>query len=1064
MRGFKFSHGLLIASLSLVLLGQAQSRRVINPTIPAGSVPSFAGNPQHTAIYQPTVPHLNRIRWSASIDDNNGDYAHYGEPLVTAGNTVLAPVKIPVPGPSPSPAANGFKVDAFDGVSGALKYSLATDYILPSFNWIPVYNPCLTTGAFGTRLYYAGAGGTVWHIDNPDSAGHGAPVREAFYPLANYNANPAAYNSTVFINTPLTPDSNGNIYFGFRVEGTAPAPLNTTQSGFARIDPNGNGIFVLAATAANDANVTRDSHNSAPGLSNDEATVYVVAKSASGTISYLLGLDSTTLARKYRVLLKDPRNGNPAQITDDSTASPTVAPDNDVYFGILGNPGGGFRGWLLRFSSDLTTQKIPGAFGWDYTPAIVPASMVPSYQGGSSYLLFCKYNNYAFSDGDGVNRVALLDPNAIQLDPHTSAVGFVEMREVQTLIGPTPDGPQDPQLPYKTREWCINTAAVNPATNSIFVPNEDGRLYRWNVATNSFAEAVTLTTGIGEPYVPSLIGPDGTVFTLNGGTLFALGPLAGVNVALTTSAPDVRTFVTGQSVTFTATVSNPVPGPTPTGTVTFIDFTYQDLTPITTTLGTAGLDANGQASLTTSSLAAGNGFLGNHLITATYNGDANFPSGSARLMEKVHAFASSTILDSTPNPSSPGEPVSFTATVSGGAPVPTGMVTFQEGSTSLAQIPLSNGTASFNTASLSPGDHTITATYQSDTVFALSTDNTVQTVTGASPTPTPSPTPTATVTATATATATPSATATPTASATATPTATATSTPTATATATPIATPTATPSATPVTTPTPTPAQPVNFSTRMHVETGENVGIGGFIIHGIAPKHVLVRAIGPSLAQSGITNPLADPRLELFASGPSPIAINNNWRDTQEQAINNTGIPPLNDLESAIDITLAPGNYTAVVRGNDGGTGVALVEVYDLNQAAGKLANISTRAAISTGADIAIAGFILGKQNGTDRIVLRGIGPSLSSAGVQNPLPDPALELRDENGSLLRANNDWPDDPVQAAQLIAAGLAPSDDRESGIVATLPPGHYTALLAGQNNVTGIGLVEVYDLGP
>lgn len=139
-------------------------------------------------------------------------------------------------------------------------------------------------------------------------------------------------------------------------------------------------------------------------------------------------------------------------------------------------------------------------------------------------------------------------------------------------------------------------------------------------------------------------------------------------------------------------------------------------------------------------------------------------------------------------------------------------------------------------------------------------------------------------------------------------------------------------------------------------------------------------------------------------------------------------------------------------------------EVYDLNQAAGKLANISTRAVVSTGADITIAGFILGNQNGSDRVVLRGIGPSLSSAGVQNPLPDPTLEFRDENGTLLKANNDWQDDPVQAAQLVAVGLAPSNDLESAIVATLSPGQYTALLAGQSSVTGIGLVEVYDVGP
>jgi hypothetical protein len=171
----------------------------------------------------------------------------------------------------------------------------------------------------------------------------------------------------------------------------------------------------------------------------------------------------------------------------------------------------------------------------------------------------------------------------------------------------------------------------------------------------------------------------------------------------------------------------------------------------------------------------------------------------------------------------------------------------------------------------------------------------------------------------------------------------------------------------------------------------------------------------------------------------------------------------VNDLESAIDITLTPGNYTAIVRGNDGGTGVALVEIYDLNQSAGKLANISTRAFVQTGADITIAGFILGNQSGSDRVIIRGIGPSLAFFGISDPLPNPALELRNGDGTLLAANNDWQDDPVQAAKLVAAGLAPSNNFESGIAATLPPGRYTALLAGENNGTGIGLVEVYDLG-
>jgi hypothetical protein len=185
----------------------------------------------------------------------------------------------------------------------------------------------------------------------------------------------------------------------------------------------------------------------------------------------------------------------------------------------------------------------------------------------------------------------------------------------------------------------------------------------------------------------------------------------------------------------------------------------------------------------------------------------------------------------------------------------------------------------------------------------------------------------------------------------------------------------------------------------------------------------------------------------------------------QEAAIIADGIPPSNDLESAIDATLAPGAYTAVVRGKNDTSGVALVEVYDLNQAAASmLANISTRAFVSTGDNIVIAGFMLGNNIGNDRIVARGVGPSLTAAGVPNALADPTLELRDSNGALLIANNDWQDNAVQAAELIADGLAPTNPLESGIAMTLPPGPYTALLAGLNNGTGIGVVEVYDLGP
>ena len=228
---------------------------------------------------------------------------------------------------------------------------------------------------------------------------------------------------------------------------------------------------------------------------------------------------------------------------------------------------------------------------------------------------------------------------------------------------------------------------------------------------------------------------------------------------------------------------------------------------------------------------------------------------------------------------------------------------------------------------------------------------------------------------------------------------------------------------------------------------------------------MLVRGIGPSLSRVGIDNPLPDPVLELHGPSGFLTVTNNNWRDTQEAAIQATGIPPTNDLESAIDATLAPGAYTAVVRGNGANnTGVGLVEVYDLDAAAAsKLGNISTRAFVNTGSDIVIAGFMLANGGGNDNVIVRGLGPSLSANGLTPALANPTLELRNSDGTLLFSNNDWQDNAPQAATISGAGLAPTNDLEAAIAASLPPGVYTALLAGLNNGTGFGLVEVYDRG-
>ncbi len=255
-------------------------------------------------------------------------------------------------------------------------------------------------------------------------------------------------------------------------------------------------------------------------------------------------------------------------------------------------------------------------------------------------------------------------------------------------------------------------------------------------------------------------------------------------------------------------------------------------------------------------------------------------------------------------------------------------------------------------------------------------------------------------------------------------------------------------------------APSLNISTRADVETGDNVLIGGFIVAGTEPKEIIVRAIGPSIPVGGMSGVLADPVLELHESDGTVIT-NDNWRDTQEQEIMDTGLAPNNDLESAIVATLEPGAYTAIVRGNNGGMGIALVEAYDLNQAAPSvLANISTRGLVDTGDNVMIGGFILGGEEDSATVVIRGLGPSLSDVGVANALSDPTLELHDGNGALVSSNDNWKDS--QETEIEAAGLAPTYDKEAAILANLASGAYTAILQGKDNSTGVGLVEIYNL--
>lgn len=254
----------------------------------------------------------------------------------------------------------------------------------------------------------------------------------------------------------------------------------------------------------------------------------------------------------------------------------------------------------------------------------------------------------------------------------------------------------------------------------------------------------------------------------------------------------------------------------------------------------------------------------------------------------------------------------------------------------------------------------------------------------------------------------------------------------------------------------------LNIATRANVQAGENLTIGGFIITGTDPKKLLLRGIGPSLKVNGVplAGRLQDPIIDLYDSSGALLAENADWKDSQEAAIQQTGLAPSDDREAALLTTLPSAAYTVQLRGQNGTTGIGVIEVYDLAPSGSQLANISTRGLVGGGNNVMIGGFIVGNSNGTVRIVARAIGPSLTAAGVSNPLPDPVLELHDSNGAIIATNDNWKE--TQQADLQNSGLAPVDDAESAMLTTLQPGAYTAIVSGKNQGTGIALVEVYQL--
>ena len=488
----------------------------------------YGNNPQHTSLSKVAAQPLRTVHWTTQIDltlpgDNSNTNEldiHYASPLITPRNTVILTLRLN--------ANNDSRVEGHRGSDGSLLWSQTTDYIMPPHNWVPYCGSTLTPNQ---RLYIPGAGGTVYFRDGVDSATPGRTGQICFYTsLANYAAGSADYNNKVFIDTPLTSDANGNIFFGFQV--TSPTTqTRTLQSGIARISANGVTTWVAVTPFLNDGNYKLVT-NCAPALSNDGRTLYFAVNTGNFNGGYLLAFDSrlvnngVVLPLVGKQLLRDPASGNGALFPDDGSAAPTIGPDGDVFFGIIENPFASHhnRGWLLHFNADLSQMKTPGSFGWDDTVSIVPSSMVPSYHGASPYLIMCKYNDYADPglNGTGINKLAVVDPRATQKDLVKTAVDV--MKEVLTVTGITADpNHQDGTHPNAVREWCINAAAVDPFTKCILANCEDGWVYRWDMTTGTLTEKVQITSGIGEAYTPTVIGPDGTVYAINNGRVWAIG-------------------------------------------------------------------------------------------------------------------------------------------------------------------------------------------------------------------------------------------------------------------------------------------------------------------------------------------------------------------------------------------------------------------------------------------------------------------------------------------------------------------------------------------------------------
>jgi hypothetical protein len=542
----------MIAALSMILAVTGNTNSWI----------AYGGGPQHSAMYVGASQSMQTDLWHAGLDSDRSYYGtdvliHYASPVISPANTVVYAYRYNAD-VNGSTTYNNWHVIARKGSNGSALYTVKTDYTAPIIwpnDWTSVFPLCLTpvksSGVWHTGAAIGGAGGSVLILSNADTAAY-TQNRVAFYTtFADYTAHAEAY-APIQINTPITPDGEGNIYFGYAVNGTLPSNLaNLGTGGIVKMNvSNHQSSYASLQSLGLPAGVNQIQTNAAPALSLDGQHIYLAVdiNYGSGGPGYLAKVNASTLTTEATVALMDPAvAGNNAWLINESSASPMVAPDGKVFMGAFRANYGESHGWMFEFdgnlgSLDANGNPFPvGAFGWDDTASIVPSNLVPSYTGTAPYLILSKYNDYAdFNNGDpnakGDNRVALLDPtsNSYSTDRQT---GIKVMNVVESVLGVTPDYDFGTP-PIGVREWCINSAVVDVNKHSAIINSEDGHCYRWDFYTNTLTEHRLLEPATGEAYTSTSIGPDGTIYAINNSVLFAIG-----NAPLTMKAPTTKHLV-----------------------------------------------------------------------------------------------------------------------------------------------------------------------------------------------------------------------------------------------------------------------------------------------------------------------------------------------------------------------------------------------------------------------------------------------------------------------------------------------------------------------------------------